>query len=222
MPTPRAGHALLGALLAAWLSGCVGGGAAEAPAGVDLSGNWKLDHAASDDPQKELAALRAQITKITERARESTEARTGVATADPDAPDARGAPRRDPLRRSPMAMVVLSVVQRGDFLSIRQTPSQIVLDYGGVERSYTPGANSVVSAQGGVGDQNAGWKGREFVVTTKGQMGTVVTESYGLSPDGKQLIMKLHVAPAELAAVNLRRVYNPTNEAAPRQLPTTD
>jgi hypothetical protein len=34
--------------------------------------------------------------------------------------------------------------------------------------------------------------------------------------------MKLHVAPAELAAVTLNRVYDPTTEAAPRQLPSTD
>ncbi|HEX4387892.1 MAG TPA: hypothetical protein VH109_04645 [Steroidobacteraceae bacterium] len=222
MPTPRTAPALLCVLLAAVLGGCASGGSAEAPAGLNLSGNWKLDHAASDDPQKTLASMREQIQKLTQRAREANEARTGVGTADPDAPDARGAARRDPLRRSPMAQVVLSVLHRGDFLSIRQTATQFVLDYGGVERSYTPGENSVVSAQGGVGDQNAGWKGREFVIITKGQMGTVVTESYGLSADGKRLIMKLHVAPAELAAVTLNRVYDPTTEAAPRQLPSTD
>lgn len=222
MPRPRAASALPCVLLATLLCSCAGGGSAETPAGVNLSGNWKLDHEASDDPQKTLASMREQIQKLTQRAREANEARTGVATADPDAPDARGAPRHDPLRRSPMALAVVALLQRGDFLTIRQTPTQFVLDYGGVERTYTPGANSVVSAQGGVGDQNAGWKGREFVITTKSQTGTTVTESYGLSADGKRLLMKVHIAPAELSAVTLNRVYNPTTEAAPRQLPSTD
>jgi len=222
MPTPRAAGALASALLIACLGGCVGGGSAETPAGVNLSGNWQLDHAASDDPQKTLASMRAQVQKLTQRSREATEARTGMATPDPDAPDSRGAPRRDPVRRSPMAHVIIALLTRGDYLTIRQTPSQVVLDYGGLERSYTPGERSVVSAEGGVGDQTAGWKGREFIITVKGQMGVTVTESYTLSEDGKQLIMKLHLAPAELAAVTLRRVYNPTTEAAPRQLPSTD
>jgi len=222
MPTPRAAGALVCALLIACLGGCVGGGSADAPTGVNLSGNWQLDHVASDDPQKTLASMRAQIQKLTQRARDATEARTGVAAADPDAPDTRGAPRRDPLWRSPMAHVVVTVLTRGDLLTIRQTPAKVVLDYGGVERSYTPGEHSVVSAEGGVGDQIAGWKGREFVITIKGQNGVTVTESYGLSADGKQLLMTLHLAPAELASVTLRRVYNPTTEAAPRQLPSTD
>ena len=222
MPTPRAAGALPLALLCACLAGCVGGGASEAPEGVNLSGNWKLDHAASDDPQKVLASMRAQVQTLTERARAATEARTGVGTADPDAPDGGRGPRRDPLRRSPMAHVVMSILSRGDFLTIRQTPTQFMLDYGGLQRSYTPGEKSVVSAEGGVGDQTAGWKGHEFVISIKGQMGTTVTESYGRSADGKQLIMRLHIAPAELSAVTLTRVYNPTSEAAPRQLPSTD
>jgi hypothetical protein len=221
MPNRRAAGALTCALLLACLGGCVGGGAAEAPAGVNLSGNWKLDHAASDDPQKTLAAMRAQVQKITERARAASEARTGMASADPDAPDSARGPRRDPLRRSPMAHVVAALLTRGDFITIRQTASQVVLDYAGLERNYAPGEKSVVSAEGGVADQTAGWKGREFVVTTKSQ-NTTVEESYGLSADGKQLVMKLHIAAAELSAVTLTRIYNPSSEAAPRQLPSTD
>jgi len=221
MPNPRAAGVLPCALLLACLGGCVGGGGAEAPAGVNLSGNWKLDHAASDDPQKKLAAMRAQVQKLTDQARAANEARTGVATTDPDAPEGAHGPRRDPLRRSPMAHVVTALLQRGDFITIRQSASRVVLDYGGLERTYVPGEKSVVSAEGGVGDQSAGWKGREFVITIRGQNNTV-TESYGLSPDGKQLIMKLYIAPAELSAVTLLRVYNPTSEAAPRQLPSTD
>jgi hypothetical protein len=97
-----------------------------------------------------------------------------------------------------------------------------VLDYGSVRRSFRPGGHSVVSAEGGVGDQNSGWHGREFRIEVKPQMGPVVTESYQLSPDGKQLLETLKIATAELPGVTIKRVYNPTTEAAPRQLPVND
>jgi hypothetical protein len=73
-----------------------------------------------------------------------------------------------------------------------------------------------------VGDQTSGWKGREYVIEVKPQQGPLVTEEYSLSPDGKQLVTKLHIASGELSAVSMTRVYNPTNESAPHPLPTSD
>jgi hypothetical protein len=49
-----------------------------------------------------------------------------------------------------------------------------------------------------------------------------VTEEYGLSPDGKELVMKLHLTSGELPSVDLKRVYRPTTEAAPQMLPSND
>jgi hypothetical protein len=80
----------------------------------------------------------------------------------------------------------------------------------------------VVSAEGGVGDQTSGWKGREYVIEVKPQQGPLMTEQYGLSPDGKELLSTLHIASSELPAVTLKRVYRPTDESAPHQLPTSD
>ena len=97
-----------------------------------------------------------------------------------------------------------------------------MLDYGTTRRSFSPGSHSVVSAEGGVGDQTSGWNGREYVIVVRGQMGPDVTESYGLSEDGKHLVQKLHIGESELPAVTLTRVYDPTTEAAPRQLPIND
>ena len=62
----------------------------------------------------------------------------------------------------------------------------------------------------------------EYVITVRAQLGPDVTERYALSPDGKHLIEKLKIGPAELSVVNLMRVYDPTSETAPRQLPTGD
>ena len=121
-----------------------------------------------------------------------------------------------------MAHIIMNSVARGDFLTVRQGAGEFVLDYGTSRRTFTPGQHSVVSAEGGVGDQTSGWKGREYVIEVKGQQAPVVTEEYGLSSDGKELVAKLHISSGELPAVSMTRVYRPTNESAPQQLPTND
>jgi len=64
MPTVRAAGVLLSAA-AIVLPGCAGPRVAEeAPSGVNLAGAWKLDHGASDDPQKILDHMRAEALKI--------------------------------------------------------------------------------------------------------------------------------------------------------------
>jgi hypothetical protein len=235
MPTVRATLLLL---CMAVLPGCAGPRlAAEAPPGVNLAGAWKLDHSASDDPQKLLEHMRAQALKIIGHPPQpvltvpahggkpgqmpaQSEGGSDSVLAQPVAPGP--GPHFDPLQRSPMAHIINKAVARGDFLTVRQTPDQLVLDYGGSKRTFTPGLHSVVSAEGGVGDQTSGWKGREYVIEIKAQNGPVVTEEYGLSPDGKELLVKLRVGSAELPAVSLTRVYRPTDESAPHQLPTND
>ena len=237
MPIVRAGRVLLCAAAATTLAGCAGTRLSpEAPAGVTLAGAWKLNRTASDDPQKVLERMRAEAFKRIGR-RVTTAPRPdvrggGTRTSQPEdqpfeedsapvhAP--HGAPRPDPLLRSPMAQVLRTSIARGDFLTVRQGPGEFALDYGTSQRSFTPGARSVVSAQSGVADQTSGWKGREYVISVRAQLGPDVTERYGLSADGKHLVAKLHIATEELSAVDLTRVYDPTNETAPRQLPTND
>jgi len=238
MSTARAAGWLLGAAAAA-LGGCAGVGLSpDAPAGVSLAGAWKLDHEASDDPQKVLDRMRTEAEKIISRHQQQLAAQAAAAqrpgmrgggqeppesTMDEEltTPDQNGH-RPDPLKRSPMAHVILQTVARGDFLTVRQSPDELVLDYGSSRRSFTPGAHSVVSTETGVGDQTSGWKGREYVITVKGQLGPDVTERYGLSSDGHELIEKLHIGAGELPAVDLTRIYRPTTEVAPQQLPRTD
>jgi len=233
MPIVRAGRVLLYAAAATTLAGCAGTRLSpDAPAGVTLAGAWKLNRTASDDPQKVLQRMRAEAFKrigrrVTAAPRDVRGG--GTRTSQPEdqpleedsAPvrTAHGAPRPDPLLRSPMAQVLRTSIARGDFLTVRQGPGEFALDYGTSQRSFTPGARSVVSAQSGVADQTSGWKGREYVISVRAQLGPDVTERYGLSADGKHLVAKLHIATEELSAVDLTRVYDPTNETAPRQLP---
>jgi hypothetical protein len=245
MPGKHAGSVLC-LLLAAPLAGCVGGQLAAAAApGASLAGAWKLNRATSDDPQKVIERMRAEAlqrmgrrtTQVTApRAGARGGARAGGAPGDSqdgtqqdfgEADDsaahaARTGHRFDPLRNSQMMHVLAAALARGDFLTVRSGAGDVAFDYGTSLRSFTPGQHSVVSAEGGVGDQVSGWKGRDYVITVKAQLGPDVAERYALSADGKHLIETLRIGPAELPVINLTRVYDPTSETAPRHLPTND
>lgn len=239
MQTVRATGVLLCAA-AIILPGCAGSRPAEeAPPGVNLAGAWRLDHGASDDPQKILDHMRAEALKIVGHPPQAPlpmapnhPGRQGQGQGQAQSPEtpaeaayaqlAPATPHGDPLRHSPMAHVIMNSAARGEFLTVRQSPGEFVLDYGSSRRSFTPGQHSVVSTESGVGDQTSGWKGHAYVIEVKAQQGPLVTEEYALSPDGKQLVAKLHIASAELPAVSMTRVYVPTNESAPQKLPTSD
>ncbi|HLY53118.1 MAG TPA: hypothetical protein VKQ31_08925 [Steroidobacteraceae bacterium] len=224
------------AALLSLLSACAGGPGAETPPGLLLAGNWRLNHAASDDPQKLIASMRASAQKIIARQYGAPEygprgGATRTAGDDPPlgadepvtpSPDGRATRRPDPLRYSPMMQALTSVIRRGDFLTIRQSSDRLVLDYGTTARSFVPGERSVVSAAMGVADQVSGWNGREYLIEQKAQLGPNVREELALSRDGQQLIDKLRIGPAELPAIHLTRVYDRSTEAAPRVPPTTD
>lgn len=230
----KAGLAASAALLAAQLAGCATGFKADAPAGVSLAGTWRLDHAKSDDPQVVINTMRTEARKqmqklglAQERALAQIDTARGAGGAGPVqsgeqvfSPD-QSSPRADPLRRSPMMHVLAEAIERGDFLTVRQSSDELVLDYGSSVRSFTPGGRSVVSAENGVADRTSGWKGHQYVIRDKAQMGPSVVETYELSPDGQHLVETLHIGPYELPAIELKRVYDHA-EAAPRQPPNTD
>jgi hypothetical protein len=225
-------------LLAVPLVGCVGEQLAAVPApGTAIIGAWKLNPATSDDPEKVIEKMRVEAQQRINRhsttqqlpmQRPGTRGRGMGGTSQGDTQDstqqdspAPGHPL-DPLRNSQMMKVLAAALARGDFLSVRNKAGEVVFDYGTSERSFTPGQHSVVSAEGGVGDQTSGWKGRDYVINIRAQMGPDVEEHYAVSADGKHLIEKLRIGPAELPAVDLTRVYDQTNQTAPRQLPTGD
>jgi hypothetical protein len=233
----KAGLAAGAVLLAAQLAGCATDFKAAAPAGVSLAGTWKLDHALSDDPQVIINKMRAEALKQIRRAMEAQPPPTvrggaggaGSVQSEPQgpfSPDQVGPPgagvRADPLRRSPMMHLLARALERGDFLTVRQSADELVLDYGTSVRSFTPGGHSVVSAENGVADRTSGWDGRKYVIRDKAQMGPTVVESYELSPDDQHLLETLHIGAYELPAIELKRVYDHTTEAPPHELPNTD
>ncbi|HUL18860.1 MAG TPA: hypothetical protein VLV29_06280 [Steroidobacteraceae bacterium] len=225
MSSARGVVPLLCAAACLLLGSCAGSRtSATAPAGLSLAGTWRLDPAASDDPQKILSRMRAQALKIINRNLAQTQARVDSGSAPPETAAVidPSALRRDPLARSTAAHIIKDVIARGELLTIRQSPDQIVFDFGTSRRSFTPGAHSVVSAEGGVGDQRSGWSGHGYLIVIKAQQGPEVTDAFDLSADGAQLVEKLHIGSYELPAVDLKRVYDRTSDATPHQLPTSD
>jgi hypothetical protein len=224
------------------LSGCLGSRLKpESQPGVHIAGIWKLNRSVSDDPQKIIEALRTEAEKKIRKAMNAAppptvygggggqgqgrRRRGGGSSSEPEdviplgpGPGFGG----DPLRNSPTMHALREVLNRGDYLTIRQSPEQMSFDYGNYSRSYTPGGRSVVSSETGVADQTSGWDARQYVVNIRPQLGPAMVEEYGLSPDGKQLIVKIHIGPFELQKVNLTRVYDATTAVVPNSGPSID
>jgi hypothetical protein len=229
-----------GLFMAAALAGCLGTRLkTETPAGVQLQGVWRLNRTASEDPEKAIEKMRAEAMKKIKRAMNAPpptvatpssgggrhRGQQGGASA-PDQPLPEDMPQigpgMDPLRNSPTMHTLREILQRSDYLTIRQSPDKVSFDYGSTVRSYTPGGHSVVSSENGVADQTSGWDGKEYVVNIKPQLGPQVIEEYGVSPDGKQLIVKLRIGPFELSKVTLVRVYDVTSAVVPNSRPSND
>ncbi len=109
----------------------------------------------------------------------------------------------------------------GNGLIIEQSARRFVIARGDSRRSYTPGGHSVVSVVDGVADQSSGWKGREFVIDVRPQVGPRLTERYGLTAVG-QLVEKVTLAEDnDLPGLEFTRVYEP-GAAPARPLPTSN
>ena len=88
--------------------------------------------------------------------------------------------------------------------------------------SYVPGQRSVVSVPDGVADQRSGWHGHEYVISIKPQVGPSSTQTFKLSPDGKQLLETIEIGrDGRIPSIKVTRVYVPTQEP-PSAVPSGD
>jgi hypothetical protein len=118
------------------LGSCAGSRtSATPPGGLSLAGTWRLDPAASDDPQKILSHMRAEALKIINRNIAQAQARVDSGSAPADTAAVIDAPalRRDPLGRSTAAHILRAVSlryrSRSDRLRLRDLAA-----------GFTPGA----------------------------------------------------------------------------------
>jgi len=231
-------------LTAAALCGC--GGARlipDTPPGVDLSGNWKLDRQASQNPQAMIDQIQAAQMKRMRRAgppmgpldpldpADVDEPERGASTGGPTQTSGRhaGAPpgagaNTGPVRRfmrRPSYEIALGPQLHVDGLTIEQSPTRLVFSRGEWRRTFTPGGQSVVGVADGVADQRSGWSGRDYVIELKPQVGPRVIERYGLSADSRQLVEHFTLTDEGLPKLEFTRVYV-RGTPPPRALPTSN
>lgn len=204
------------------------------PAGFSLAGTWKLNPQLSTDTR---VALQHIVPR--QRHRPSSPSDEDLGTGGPGAESGPGGDNGSGSgrRRSRAAMqdegesnvgypidisLQRSLLSGGDYLKIQQRPDEFVVWNGDTTNSYVPGEKSVVSVPNGVADQKSGWKGKEYRIEIRPQIGPSVTEKFRLSDDGKRLIETIDVASdGRVRKLDVTRVYDPTSEV-PTIVPAGD
>ena len=118
-----------------------------------------------------------------------------------------------PQYRAPIDLSLqAATLHGGEWLQIEQRGSEVVISNGSETHSFTPGARSVVSVTTGVADQSSGWKGKEFWIEVKPQVGPRILERYRLSDDGMHLIELISIqSEGRVPKLDLTRVYDPAD-----------
>ncbi len=207
---------LLAAILALTACTSVGKLTSSSPPEVDLSGTWKLNRAASDDPAKLFEQLRERQRRAPPPDVQNSDESEAGAPAEPGThrrtSEAAEHGGRSAERHQDSGMV--SDVEREfgagrGILRIRQSATEIAIDNGTRVRKFSPGGRSVVSVPGGVADQQTGWDGHEFVIDTGGRNRPEIIERYSLTADRSQLIIVVKInGHGELPNLEFRRVYD--------------
>ncbi len=221
--------AVVGAMLL-----CVGQGAAARgyvaapPKGVDLSGNWRVNAAKSDDAerllQKRLDELRKERDRYLRDARRTDPLGIpplGLPPLPPTEegakpPSAPGQPRRprtnDNLRRMLNISDTLVVTQKGATIDITSE-----LD----ARRFQAGSNSQVSMPTGeLADSRVGWDGEWFVIERKARKGPNVTEKYRWLKKTDQLESQIKWGgDTLLSGIKVHRIYDRMQHALPAPNP---
>lgn len=227
---------------AAALDGCASQRlSAEAPPGVHLAGDWKLNSALSDDLGKAVDELDAQIAKARRAAGGGPQPGTGSyvrhgrrgggghsggqqgggAGQDVGAGGAESGGLAGGAGPTPGGSPVdelMSTVPQGDYLEITVTADAFTVTSGDSSEEYTPGLESDISAEQGDAQQISGWKGAAYVVDTKPQWGPEIITSYGLTTEGR-LTMTVRLTGRETKLI-FTRVYDRTKSVAPLAPPT--
>jgi hypothetical protein len=188
---------------------------AETPQGVNLAGTWKLDPQHSTDSSKALD----DVLKTARKARQPRARAGGLGGYGEDA----ALLAEPPLTFAPDVTEQRNLLANGDWLKIEQRADEIVISNAQSSHSYVPGQHSVVSVPGGVADQRSGWKGNEYEISLKPQVGPSSTQTFKLSPDGKQLLETIEIGrDGRIPSIKVIRVYVPTQEGAPSAVPSED
>jgi hypothetical protein len=210
---------------------------AQLPAGVHLAGDWKLDPGRSDDLGRAVAQLRSQQAKSRRGSAEREQegfgggygGRRRGGGAQPggqqggEAGQGEGPESGEPglaigPTRSSSVDELMSSVPQGDYLRIKVSASAFTVIAGVSSSEYTPGVESDVSAEQGDAQQISGWKGTDYVIDTKPQLGAEITQTYSITKDGAlSVTVRLSGTGTRLT---FTRIYDRTSSVAPLAPPT--
>jgi hypothetical protein len=223
LPRPHRGT-FFGCMMLASLLGCSTARVHELPPpNYSIAGVWELNPSLSSDEDKVLAALKPKPRS----------GKGGMGRGDQPAPEVINDPTTDlpPIDTSPGGHGGQGLFGGGDrnerntyrppldfqtnallggqWLKIRQSDTEVGITNAATIRSFTPGERSVVSVPSGVADQVSGWSGRNYLIQLRPQIGPEVEETYGLSKDGKQLLVRIKVgSEGRNQAIKVTRVYD--------------
>jgi hypothetical protein len=199
------------------------------PPNYSIAGVWELNPALSSDEKKVLASLQPKPRGGRRGPANGSGGADGSGPGDKPAPEViydpttdlppidlsgnahvfgnGGANERDTYR--PPLDFQNNALLGGQWLKIRQTDSEVSIVNAATSRSYTPGERSVVSVPSGVADQVSGWSGRDYDIYLKPQIGPSVRETYTLSADGRQLLVKIEIgSEGRNQAIKVSRTYD--------------
>lgn len=209
----------IGAFLLCCASACVAAYREAPPAGADLSGYWRINPAASDDPeqmlQQRLDEERREQEKWLRKQRERDP--LGIPPIDDATPGAeRPAPNRSHLlARNRRLEEMRRMLDISDTLSIKQQGTRVQIASAVDSNTYDAGSKSQVSMpQGELADQTVGWDGSWFVVRRRAKRGPQMIYKYRLRND--QLETQLNWSgDSPLAGMKVHRVYDRMSEPPP-------
>jgi len=196
------------------LVGCASRKLAELPSkSVDLTGEWQLNKAQSDDVQK---LLQAQFKTMSEREDrmpremgpmrrplEGMTRRTGEDELSEEQRDPGGIRKIRKQREERFT----SMVQAPERMQITVNGTRFIVKHEESRDEYRAGERSVVSFGRGVADRTAGWRGSVFIVATRGVEGGSKEERYSLDPQGR-LLLVTKLSGDRMPAVEIKRLYD--------------
>jgi hypothetical protein len=173
-------------------------GGPRAPAGVDLSGEWRLNEELSDSVEAVLDSVRNELDPV----------RKGRATSSGVDASGRIVSRRDEFYGPPRTREMLAMLKQPTAFSLTQSARSLTLKSVDGTTEYVFGEDSVVSVPDGLGDQHVGWAGRQLSVGIRAVDGRRIGHLLGLSADRAQLLLTTTVSGGGLPEVTLRRTYD--------------
>jgi len=214
-------HAGLFIVMAIWTAlatvGCAGRSLKALPSkSVDLSGEWQLNAALSDDVQK---ALQAQFKILKDRMeRERGPQQMGPMRRPTEGMTRNTDPTPSEEERDPDGMHKIRKQREERFALMVEAPTRMQISLRGTRFTvkhddtsdeFTAGTRSVVSFGRDVADRTSGWQGNQFIVSTRGVEGGAKEDRYSLEPDGRlSLVTKL--SGDRMPALEVKRVYDRT------------